>query len=96
MFKERNTEAKPSVPSDLLSRNRSSRLTHPAHRVELQVSFGKDEHFWTNVFPTQLLEKHAKEIKRFKWAIKIMRWFELFCEPSFPVRSCASIGRLTD
>ncbi|GAA5966780.1 hypothetical protein JCM8115_002814 [Rhodotorula mucilaginosa] len=49
-----------------------------AKPVELQVSFGKDDHFWTNVFPTQLLEKHAKEIKRFKWAIKIMRWFELF------------------
>lgn len=43
------------------------------------MSFGKDDHFWTNVFPTRLLEKHAKEIKRFKWAIKIMRWFELFC-----------------
>lgn len=42
-------------------------------RVELQVSFGKDEHFWTNVFPTQLLQKHAKEIKRFKTAITFMK-----------------------
>ena len=68
-------------------------------RVNLQVSFGKDENvrtfklyflshfqciayrvtpqFWTNVFPTQLVERHAREISRFKWAIKFMRWFEL-------------------
>ncbi|EIN12852.1 FAD/NAD(P)-binding domain-containing protein [Punctularia strigosozonata HHB-11173 SS5] len=46
--------------------------------VELQVSFGKGEEFWTNVFPTKLVERHAKEIKRFKWAVKVMRWFELF------------------
>lgn len=52
----------------------------PPDRVELEVSFGKGEHFWTNVFPTQLIDKHAKEIKRFKWAIKIMRWFELICK----------------
>jgi hypothetical protein len=34
--------------------------------------------FWTNVFPTKLVERHTSEIKRFKTAIKIMRWFELF------------------
>lgn len=55
-------------------------LVPGAHSVELEVSFGKGEHFWTNAFPTQLLEKHAKEIKRFKWAIKFMRWFELICQ----------------
>ncbi|BGP44415.1 hypothetical protein JCM10450v2_000228 [Rhodotorula kratochvilovae] len=45
--------------------------------VDLEVSFGKGEKFWTNCFPTKLVEKHAGEIKRFKYAVKIMRWFEL-------------------
>ncbi|GAA6058502.1 hypothetical protein JCM10212_006941 [Sporobolomyces blumeae] len=49
-----------------------------AEPVELEVSFGKGEYFWTNAFPTKLVEKHAKEIKRFKWAVKVMRWFEVF------------------
>ena len=34
--------------------------------------------FWTNVFPTKLVEKHQREIKRFNWTLKIMRWFEVF------------------
>ncbi len=46
--------------------------------VDLQVSFGKGESFWTNVFPTPLLEQHAKEIKRFDWMLKFMGWFEVF------------------
>lgn len=50
---------------------------HPSP-VDLQVSFGKDQHFWTNVFPTQLVEKHQAEIKRFSWALKVVRWFEVF------------------
>lgn len=41
------------------------------------MSFGKDDTFWTNVFPTQLLARHAKEIKRFQLMIKIIRWFEV-------------------
>jgi hypothetical protein len=47
--------------------------------VDLEVSFGKGEKFWTNVFPTELVDKHRSEIKRFQWAMKIMRWTELFC-----------------
>jgi hypothetical protein len=42
------------------------------------VSFGTGEHFWTNLFPTQLQVKHKNEIKRFKWAIRFMRWTEVF------------------
>ncbi|GAA6038635.1 hypothetical protein JCM8097_009458 [Rhodosporidiobolus ruineniae] len=49
-----------------------------AEPVDLEVSFGKGDKFWTNVFPTELCQKHASEIKRFKWAMKIMRWTELF------------------
>lgn len=45
--------------------------------LSIQVSFGKDDIFWTNVFPTQLLARHQKEIKRFKRMLTIVRWFEL-------------------
>ncbi|KAI5477714.1 hypothetical protein MNV49_005997 [Pseudohyphozyma bogoriensis] len=49
-----------------------------AQPVDLEVSFGKDEFFFTNVFPTILVAKHAKEIKRFKRVMKIIRWTEIF------------------
>lgn len=55
-----------------------SRLGYHADPVKLQVSFGKGETFWTNVFPTQLLSRHQKEIKRFTFMIKFVRWFEVF------------------
>ena len=48
-----------------------------ADPVKLQVSFGKGEQFWTNVFPTQMLKRHAKEVKRFFTMIKVVRMFEL-------------------
>ncbi|KYG50325.1 hypothetical protein M433DRAFT_57379 [Acidomyces richmondensis BFW] len=49
-----------------------------ADPVKLQVSFGKGEQFWTNVYPTKLLEKHANEVKRYFTMLKVVRWFELF------------------
>jgi NAD(P)-binding Rossmann-like domain len=55
-----------------------ARQGYHADPVKLQVSFGKDESFWTNVFPTELLAKHQKEIKRFAIVLKIARWFEVF------------------
>ncbi|KAK0754388.1 hypothetical protein B0T18DRAFT_314436 [Schizothecium vesticola] len=48
-----------------------------ANPVKLQVSFGKGDQFWTNVFPTKLLERHRGEIRRFVWMLKIVRWFEV-------------------
>ncbi len=48
-----------------------------ADPVKLQVSFGKGEQFWTNVFPTQMLKKHAKEVRRFYYMLKIIRTFEI-------------------
>lgn len=48
-----------------------------ADPVKLQVSFGKDETFWTNVFPTQVLEKHQKEIRKMVRVLGLMRWFEV-------------------
>ncbi|KAJ3712847.1 FAD/NAD(P)-binding domain-containing protein [Lentinula raphanica] len=53
------------------------KLNHHPQPVDLQVSFGKGNTFWTNVYPTKLVARHSKEIKRFLWAIKVMRWFEL-------------------
>jgi len=49
-----------------------------ADPVKLQVSFGKGEQFWSNVYPTKLLEKHAGEVKRFFTMLKIVRALELF------------------
>jgi len=43
----------------------------------LQVSFGKGDKFWTNLFPTKLVAKHQKDIKRFNTAIKWMRRLEV-------------------
>jgi hypothetical protein len=54
-----------------------ARLGHVANPVNLQVSFGKGDQFWTNVFPTRLLARHQSEVKRFYWMLKIVRWFEL-------------------
>ena len=53
-----------------------ARQGYHADPVNLQVSFGKDQTFWTNVFPTALLTRHQKEIKRLSFALKFMRWFE--------------------
>ncbi|KAF2270868.1 FAD/NAD(P)-binding domain-containing protein [Lojkania enalia] len=54
-----------------------ARQGYHADPVKLQVSFGKDELFWTNVFPTELLARHQKEIKRFRKMLNIVRWLEL-------------------
>jgi hypothetical protein len=55
-----------------------ARQGHHSDPVKLQVSFGKGETFWQNVFPTELLAKHASEIKRFTYMLKFVRWFEVF------------------
>ncbi|KAK3722781.1 hypothetical protein LTR37_002353 [Vermiconidia calcicola] len=49
-----------------------------ADPVKLQVSFGKGETFWSNVYPTKLLKKHASEVRRFFYMLKIVRTFEVF------------------
>lgn len=55
-----------------------ARQGYAANPVELQVSFGKGPQFWTNVYPTKLLERHQSEIRRFVKMLSIVRWFELF------------------
>ena len=47
-----------------------------ADPVNLQVSFGRDETFWNNVFPTQLLARHQAEVARLVRMLRIIRWFE--------------------
>ncbi|KAL1611613.1 hypothetical protein SLS59_000332 [Nothophoma quercina] len=54
-----------------------ARQGHRADPVNLHVSFGKDDIFWTNVFPTDLLARHQGEIKRFKRMMTFSRWFEV-------------------
>jgi predicted NAD/FAD-binding protein len=56
-----------------------ARQSYHADPVNLQVSFGKgQETFWTNVFPTDLLARHQREVKRLAFVLKFMRWFEIF------------------
>jgi len=55
-----------------------SRVGYRADPVKLQVSFGKGEQFWSNVYPSKMLEKHAGEVKRFFYMLKIVRAFEIF------------------
>jgi len=48
---------------------------HPPQEVSLQVAFGKGEDgFWTNVFPSKLVAKYDKDIKRFGFFLKFIRW----------------------
>ncbi|KAI1777500.1 FAD/NAD(P)-binding domain-containing protein [Hypoxylon cercidicola] len=53
------------------------RQGYHADPVNLQVSFGKDETFWTNIFPTKLLASHQKEVRRLPTMLKLIRWFEI-------------------
>src|SRR6201996_2360579 len=54
-----------------------ARQGYHADSVKLQVSFGKDDTFWTNVYPTKLLALHQKEIGRFNTMLRIVRWCEV-------------------
>ena len=62
---------------------------------EVQVSFGKDDKFWTNVFPTSLLARHQKEIRRFCTMLSIVRWFEIFFA-LLPIKYLMKIFRFSD
>ena len=55
-----------------------ARQGYHADPVKLQVSFGKDELFWTNVFPTELIARHQSEVRRLVFVLKFIRWFEIF------------------
>ncbi|OXG74909.1 hypothetical protein C348_05712 [Cryptococcus neoformans Gb118] len=53
------------------------RQGYKADPCELQVSFGKDGTFWSNMFATNLIVKHRKEVRRLVWMLKVVRWFEI-------------------
>ncbi|KAK7607497.1 hypothetical protein JOL62DRAFT_272962 [Phyllosticta paracitricarpa] len=55
-----------------------ARQGYQANPVKLQVSFGKDDTFWTNVYPTKLIEKYQKEVQRFFRMLGIIRALEVF------------------
>lgn len=48
---------------------------YPPQEVQLQVSFGQGPHgFWTNVFPSNLVERYASDIKRFGLFLRVVKW----------------------
>ncbi|KAF2103939.1 FAD/NAD(P)-binding domain-containing protein [Rhizodiscina lignyota] len=55
-----------------------ARQGHQADPVKLQVAFGKDDQFWSNVYPTKHLANHQSQIKRFARMLGMVRWFEIF------------------
>lgn len=47
----------------------------PPQEVRLQVAFGRGQDgFWTNVFPSRLIEEHARDIRRFGTFLRVIRW----------------------
>ena len=50
-------------------------LGYPVQPVDLQISFGKGTNsFWTNVFPSSLVEQYAGDIKKFGYFLKVIKW----------------------
>ena len=48
---------------------------HEPQEVKLQVAFGKGkDSFWTNVFPSHLIDKYQGDIKKFGKVLKIIKW----------------------
>ncbi|KAH9935339.1 FAD/NAD-P-binding domain-containing protein [Fomitopsis serialis] len=51
-------------------------LGFEATEVGMQISFGKDKDFWTNVYPTSLVAQFQGDIKKFGTALSIIKKFE--------------------
>ena len=48
---------------------------HEAKEVKLQVAFGQGkESFWTNVFPSELVDQFSADIKKFGKVLKIIKY----------------------
>lgn len=48
---------------------------YPAQKVKLQVAFGKgSDRFWTNVFPSVLVQEFASDIRRFGLFLRVVKW----------------------
>ncbi|KAA8572645.1 hypothetical protein EYC84_003242 [Monilinia fructicola] len=51
------------------------RYGHEAQGVKLQVAFGKGKDgFWTNCFPSPLVERFSSDIKKFGKVLQIIKW----------------------
>ena len=51
------------------------RYGHEPQEVKLQVSFGKGKDgFWTNCFPSTLVEQYSSDIKKFGRVLKLIKW----------------------
>ena len=49
---------------------------HEAQEVKLQVAFGKGkDSFWSNVFPSQIIDEYSSDIKKFGKVLKLIKWF---------------------
>lgn len=72
-----------------------ARQGYLADPVKLQVAFGKDDQFWTNVYPTKLIERHQAEVKRFTKMLKIVRRFEVFFA-LMPIKYLVKIFRFSE
>jgi hypothetical protein len=48
---------------------------HKPQEVKLQVAFGKGaDGFWTNCFPSKLIEEFSGDIKKFGQVLKVIKW----------------------
>lgn len=48
---------------------------YPPKEVQLQVAFGKGEAgFWTNVFPSKLVQRYSSDVKKFGFFLKVIKW----------------------
>ncbi|KAH8879395.1 flavin-containing amine oxidasedehydrogenase-like protein [Thozetella sp. PMI_491] len=51
------------------------RYSYEPRDIRLQVSFGKGpDGFWTNCFRSRLVEKHAGDIKKFGYFLRLIKW----------------------
>jgi hypothetical protein len=51
------------------------RYGYEPQQVKLQVSFGKGPgNFWTNVFPSPLIDQHSREIKKLGRVLKCIKY----------------------
>ncbi|KAL8370430.1 hypothetical protein RB595_000687 [Gaeumannomyces hyphopodioides] len=51
------------------------KYNHEPHEVQLQVSFGKGvDGFWTNCFPSRLVEQFSGDIKKFGLLLFLVKW----------------------
>lgn len=72
------------------------RYGHEPQRVRLQVSFGKGrDNFWTNVFPSPLVDEHSEEIKKLGRVLKYIKYL-MPVLGIMPVKVVLSFFRFSD